>query len=337
MTVDQASAAEGPLDQAAHWFLRLQDEAADSGDWLAFEAWLAASPDHQAAYARVERLSAEIDDLAPALRDAWPRPIEPQAYDRRRRSAVAPVTRRRWLAGGAAAAAAGVAGVVLMRPWEQLQPPAPTVYEAARGEVRDVVLADGSRIRLNAGSRVSVRMDRGARRVTMSDAEAAFDVAHDAARPFLIQVGDREVRVVGTEFNLRRREGKVVLTVRRGLVEVRPARAAAAAPVRVRPGQQLTHLETTGRTSLQPVDAEEAFGWTNGRLICRDEPLSEIAADVGRRFGKDIRTADAVTAGLRFTGVLVLDDEAAVLERLSALASVDAVRVGDVVTLRRRA
>ena len=56
----------------------------------------------------------------------------------------------------------------------------------------------------------------------MADAEALFDVAHDVRRPFLIGVGDRQVRVVGTEFNLRHRDDQVDLTVRRGIVEVRP-------------------------------------------------------------------------------------------------------------------
>jgi transmembrane sensor len=202
------------------------------------------------------------------------------------------------------------------------------VYEAAPGQIRDVALTDGTRLRLNAGSRISVRLDRDARRIDMADGEAVFDVAHDPARPFLISVGDREVRVVGTEFNLRRRAAKIVLTVRRGLVEVRPAGHAEIEPMRVAPGEQLTHSEASGHSALNAVDPEEAFGWTVGRLIYRDEPLAEVAADLGRRFGRKIRPLDERTAQTRFTGVLVLDDEKAVLQRLSALAPV-LVQSGD--------
>ncbi|MDB5448785.1 MAG: anti-FecI sigma factor, FecR, partial [Phenylobacterium sp.] len=248
------------------------------------------------------------------------------------------VTRRRWIAGAAAAAAA-VGAVVLLRAGDTTSSWATgaTVYEAPPGQTREIALADGSRVRLNAGSRVAVRFDRDARRVVMAEAEAAFDVAHDPQRPFLIRVGDREVKVVGTEFNLRRRDGKVVLTVRRGTVEVRPSGQAGAAPTRVAKGQQLIHVEASGHSTLSAVDPQEAFGWTSGHMVYRDQPLSEVAADLARRFGRPVRTADPQTASTRFTGVLVLDDEAAVLDRLQALAPVEAVRAQDgAIVLRRR-
>jgi transmembrane sensor len=332
---------ERTSEAAAVWFTRLQQADASGDDWLAFERWLATSPAHAAAYDRLEALSSELDELAPELRRALAAP-EPRPAERHRRAGMA-VTRRRWLAGGGAAVAAGLAGVIVLRP--EMRPAlfaspaaAATIYEAIPGQTREVQLADGTRIKMNAGSRLSVRFDRDARHVEMAEAEAAFDVAHDPNRPFLIQVGDREVRVVGTEFNLRRRAGKVVLTVRRGLVEVRRAGDAAADPQRVAPGQQLTHVEASGSSLLAAVNPEEAFGWTSGRLICRDQPLSELAAELGRHFGRSIRVADAETGAARFTGVLVLDEEGAVMNRLAAMAAVQVTNSPDgSVTLRRRA
>jgi transmembrane sensor len=171
----------------------------------------------------------------------------------------------------------------------------------------------------------------------MADAEAVFDVAHDPDRPFLIRVGDQEVRVVGTQFNLRRRDGRVVLTVRRGVVEVRPLGRADAAPTRVTVGQQLVHVEGAPGSLVRAADAEEAFGWTSGRLVFRDAPLSEVAADLQRRYARPVRVADAETAQIRLSGVLTLDDEASVLRRLSAFAPVDARRTSDgAIVLQKR-
>jgi transmembrane sensor len=65
-----------------------------------------------------------------------------------------------------------------------------------------------------------VRLEKDARRVTVHDGQALFDVAHDSARPFLITAGDETVRVVGTKFDVRRRDGQLTVTVLRGLVEV---------------------------------------------------------------------------------------------------------------------
>jgi transmembrane sensor len=329
--------ASAALEAAADWLVGLQDEAVSGDDWLAFEQWLAASPSHVAAFASVERLWAELDGYGAELDEALA-PVEPSSRRSGPVRARRELSRRRWITAAAAAVAASAAGVLLWRGGTPAEPWAGegVVYEAAPGQSRQITLADGSHVRLNAGSRLAVRLDRDARRVQMTDAEATFDVAHDPARPFLIRAGDREVRVVGTEFNLRRRDGKMVLTVRRGLVEVRPTGDAAGSPTRVAVGQQLIHVEATGRSILTTVDPEEAFSWASGRLVYRDQPLSEVAADLSRRFARQVRTADVRTAQTPFTGVLILDGEAAVLERLQALAPVTVIHAKDGALVLRR-
>jgi transmembrane sensor len=237
-----------------------------------------------------------------------------------------------WGAGAAIAAGLVVAvGVGLQSPGVAAQ-----TYVAPAGQTRDIALVDGTHIRLNAASKITVRFERDARRVEMADAEAVFDVTHDARRPFLIGVGDRQVRVVGTEFNLRNRQGMVDLTVRRGTVEVRPADALESAPTRVTVGQELIHTIGQAAQVLKVSDPDATFAWTNGQLIYRDQPLSDVAADLSRRFGTPVRTADAQTAALRFSGVLVTDNEADVLRRLTAYAPVRVERTSTEIILHRR-
>jgi transmembrane sensor len=240
--------------------------------------------------------------------------------------------------GAGGAVAAGLAAVLLLQPQrDSAWLSHPTIYEAPAGQTRDLRLADGTQVRLNAGSHIAVHVDEDARHVQMADAEAVFDVAHDPQRPFLIRVGDQEVRVVGTQFNLRRRDGRVVLTVRRGVVEVRPLADAQATPTRVTVGQQLVHVEGQPNSLVRAADTDEAFGWTSGRLIYRDAPLREVAADLQRRYARPVRVADAETARIRFSGVLTLDDEAAVLRRLSDFVPVDARRTDDgAIVLQKR-
>ena len=311
-------------EEAAGWFARLQAEAATSDDWLAFERWLAAAPANTRAYEKLERLWVDLEtaDVAQELGVAPPAPRwVPPAAPRHR----AGIGRRVWLGAGAALAA-GLAVVIIGV--DLGQRPAPIdVYRTAPGETRLVTLADGTHIRMNAASQISVSLGRDARRVRMADAEAVFDVTHDPARPFLIEVGDRQVRVVGTQFNLRHRDGRVALTVSRGLVEVRPADAPQAQPTRVAIGQQLTHVEGQRVETLAPAEADVAFAWTNGQLIYHDRPLGEVAGDLSRRFGTPVRVADPQTAALRFTGVLVTDSVADVLRRLQAFAPISAERV----------
>jgi transmembrane sensor len=322
-------------EEAARWFAHLQGGVATDSDWLTFETWLQASPAHARAYERLEGLWVDLD-YAPVSKELGGRPL---LAARRRlplraggQGARTP-GRRLWV-GAAAAIAASLAVVVGLG----LQPGAVATqtYQTAPGQTRDITLADGTHIRLNAASKITVSLGRDARRVEMADAEALFDVAHDARRPFLIGVGDRQVRVVGTEFNLRHRDDQVDLTVRRGIVEVRPAAALDAAPTRVTVGQELTHTQGQAAQVLKVSDPIQSFAWTNGQLIYKDQPLSDVAADLSRRFSVPVRTADARTAALRFSGVLVTDNEPDVLRRLSAYAPVRIERTADAIVLHHR-
>jgi transmembrane sensor len=302
---------ESDRDAAVDWLVRLARPTASEADWLAFDAWLGSAPTHQIAYDQALALWSDLEAAAPELRAATVTPFPARAVAR-------PNPGRRWaLAGGMAAAAAIALSVV---PWTQMGAPT-TVYVTAKGERRSVTLADGSRIDLNAGSKVSVRLTRRERQVTMDDAEAVFDVAKDASRPFVITAGDRTVRVVGTQFNVRHRDGRLAVTVARGLVEV-AALGAQGELVRLPPGRRLDHDEGAPASQLSTARPEDVFSWRTGRLIYRDRPLAEVAADLNRQFSKPIQLADPATAALRFSGVLVLDDEDAVIRRLGVMAPI---------------
>ena len=327
--------ADRAAEAAACWFARLWGDAASGEDWLGFEAWLGASPDHVAAYESLERLWIDLEaDPDTFLRLLDQRTVQSAGRRVRSRRESSP-SRRGWIVAAVGAIAATVVVGIGVVNWPGA--PAQTlILKAPPGQTRAFRLSDGSAINLNAGSTLRVELSRTARRVTMTDAEAVFDVAHDARRPFLITAGDREVRVVGTLFNLRQRGDLMALSVRRGVVEVRPADSPGARAIRVTVGQQLAHRRGAATTLADDGRSEAAFAWTTGQLIYRDQPLDEVAADVSRRFGLSVRTADATTGSLRFSGVLVLDDAPAVLRRIEAFAPVRAQRTDDGVVLRRR-
>jgi len=66
------------------------------------------------------------------------------------------------------------------------------------GEIRQVPLADGSRLTLDERSRVSVQYETATRRVRLEFGEVLFEVAKDPKRPFVVQAGNIRVRAVGT-------------------------------------------------------------------------------------------------------------------------------------------
>jgi transmembrane sensor len=115
-----------------------------------------------------------------------------------------------------------------------------------------------------------------------------------------------------------------------------PARSnVAAAPVLLRAGDQLDHRAGTRLWMVSHVDPETAFAWKRGELVYNDRPLADVVSDLNRYVDAPIQVA-APAASLRFSGVLRIDDEAAMIRRLEAFLPVEAARTdaGLVLNLR---
>lgn len=105
--------------------------------------------------------------------------------------------------------------------------PVGAVVESATSEVA-VQLEDGSRVELSPRAQLRlVKNEKREVRLELRGGKARFAVAHDRSRPFAVEAGSVQVRVVGTRFELgRRREPlgeRMTVTVSDGVVEVRRA------------------------------------------------------------------------------------------------------------------
>lgn len=325
-----------PIRQAAtDWFARLRDDA-DLDAWTDFQTWLEADPAHRLAYEDVEALWLDLEDPAAeallATATATPStPTDTKALEPRSTvTAFKPRLRRPapWLIAGGAIAAS-IAVLLLAPRW---LPSAPTDYVTTKGEVRAVTLADGSRLTLGADTRVSVTMRAGRRDVILADGQAAFDVVHKPGSPFVVALGDQRVRVIGTEFNISRHEGRTAVTVRRGVVAVAQA---SGGEVRLTRGQQVLHTEGTTVQEVRGADPDAVFAWRAGRLIYDNTPLAEVVADFNRYGGVPIRI-DPSAANVKVSGVFLVDGQQAMVERLAQFSGVAVVTRPNEIVLKRQ-
>jgi len=318
------SLPQDPMRQAAaDWFAKLQGDAALE-DWTAFQAWLEADPAHAAAYEAVEAVWLDLEDLPADRPEAAP--LSANVVPLRARRSTTP--RRGLLIGlGVAAAAAIVVLAVAPRlteaPYEG--------YATKRGETREIALADGSRLTLGGATTLRVRLGRQQRDVTLVDGEASFDVAHIENRPFVVTVGAREVRVLGTEFNILSHAGRLAVTVRRGLVAVSGGQEGT---VKLARGQQL--VQPPGASAqTRDVAPDAAFAWKSGKLIYDRTPLTEVVADLNRYVATPIRV-DPSAASVTVSGVLLVDEEAAMVRRLELFAPIVAETTAREVILKAK-
>jgi len=309
---------------AADWLARLSAPDFSEAEAVEFDAWLAADPAHERAYDAALSVMLELQAVAPAVARGL-------AQTPPRRPALSPAARRGWMAAGGLAAAATI--VLAVMPFGAA-PPAAQDFATGKGERRTVQLADGSAIELNAGTRLTVALGRHERRVTLPEGEAVFDVAADSSRPFLIDAGDRTVRVVGTRFDVRRRGAELSVTVERGVVEVRPGGERAGRVWRLHPGERLDTTQGDPAVRVAAADPQQVESWRSGRLIYRDQPLADVVADLNEQFSRPIRLEDPALARVPVSGVLVLDDQSAVIRRLALLAPIKALPSGQAIVLR---
>lgn len=305
-------------EEALRWFVQLSDPDAPAPAWLEFQDWLERDEAHRLAYDAIEQTWVDLDGAG-----ATPAPLRVAAND------SGFMSRRRWLFPSVAAAAAVVLSVGL---WTQFGD-ARGVQTYRTDEVaRDFTLSDGSQVYLNRHSDMTVRIRDTGRDVTLGEGEAAFDVVHDAARPFVITAGEHQVRVLGTAFNVLHHEGRFSVSVERGVVAVTPARIDA--PVRLTVGQR---IDQTGRAAvvLSRVDPQRASAWRQGVLIYRNAPLAEVADDLSRYLDKPV-TLSSSAQSLHFTGALRVGDEATMLKQLQDFVPVQTARSSTGIDLTAR-
>jgi transmembrane sensor len=287
-------------------------------DWQIIDRHLAgtASPDDEAAVRRwlasdaanailLERLAADVRaplgvDVGAAWARLEPRLDEPRRPTRPVLARVAAPARRRmrapvWIAAGLAAA---IVFAVVRPDVEQTKQrtattavtPVMRVVTAPNSRQSSVMLSDGTRVRLNAGSTLRHGADYGrTSRDVQLEGEAYFDVVHDASRPFRVHARGAVAEDLGTRFVVRAYAelARLEVAVEEGRVALRADRPASDSALLL-PGQ-LGRFAPDGALSVESgVDLERWLGWTHGALVLDGMPLAQAARTIGRRFDVDV-------------------------------------------------
>jgi transmembrane sensor len=167
--------------------------------------------------------------------------------------------------------AAGGAGIFVWRSQGQ-------TFATQVGGQRLEVLADGSRMRLNTDTQVRVAFRGGERHVVLTHGQAFFEVAHDTARPFVVEADGVRVRALGTRFDVRHDGQGVAVTLLQGRVQVRAADGQAAV---LAPGQAVV-ADRRGVSAPTTADAAAVTSWTSGRITLSGLPLREAVTEINR-------------------------------------------------------
>jgi transmembrane sensor len=201
------------------------------------------------------------------------------------------------------------------------------LFATALGERRIIRLADNSAVTLNTDSELHVSFTGLERRVELRRGQALFDVARDSGRPFVVFAGEGVVRALGTQFDVRRREQDIVVTLIEGRVRVETADADVRTAAELAPGERV-QVSAKGVSRIRPVDTSKSSAWTDGHLIFENEPLESAADEVNRYSRVRVRLGDPRLRGIRVSGVFRTGSSAGFVEALEASYPVRATLLG---------
>lgn len=303
--------------EAADWVVKFDGVEFDARDVRAFRRWLAKSDDHRAAFQLASRTWHKLDLLARL--ESFDLPANDDA----------PMISRRALAAGAGVLAVGIGSYVALSGGNA------EAFETGIGERREIELADGTRVLLNASSRIKARIREDRREASVTAGEALFSIAESSAGVFSIATPSGEIEAASGDVLVKLLpDGARVALLSDGARASRRTWIGQSSPVTAGANSEIVF----GREDVA-VDASSAEHlarrtlWRDGMLAFDDTPLSEAVADVTRQSGLRFTFADPALADLRVGGLVRADDLDAFLALLRNNLAIHTERRGDDIIL----
>ena len=323
MMDDQDRVASERRAQAAQWFARLKSLPVSRGTLDAFFQWRR-DPANAEAFAETEKTWGDAGRIGT-------RPAMMRLAD----TALAKGSKhggRRFFRPAASLAAAALVALLLLATWRLFEP-RPTIDVAtAVGERRTLALPDGSHLEVNTDTRVEAVLGARERRVRLDRGEVLFTVATDRSRPFIVAVGDIEVRATGTRFDVRHVEGQTRVALIEGGVDID---RAGQRLTQLRPGEQWRSDMPAGMT-VRPIDTASAAAWTEGRILFDATPLDQAVDEVNRYSRAKLVLAATDRAADPVSGSFRAGDPEAFAKAASAMLGLEVDRGQDgALTLRQ--
>jgi transmembrane sensor len=171
-------------------------------------------------------------------------------------------------------------------------------------KVKTDTLPDGSVITLNKHSLINYpeRFTGNSRKISLNKGEAFFDIAHDKTKPFLIQVNDAVIKVVGTSFNIKTTPLKTQVIVETGVVQV----MRKSMIMRLKPKEQVD-IDYGAVTITKGISTDKLYNYYRTKQLVADKtPLWRVVEVMNEAYQANIVIADKKTANRPLTTTLII-------------------------------
>lgn len=170
------------------------------------------------------------------------------------------------------------------------------------GKIDSVVLSDNTKLIVNAGTSViyPARFNKhNYNRNVYVNGNCHFAVAKDPLHPFVVNMGNLKVKVLGTHFSVNsyNEEDSIYVTLEEGLVEAFDNRQS----VLLRPNEQLVYCRSNGSMRKHRVDALTIGSWVNGNITFTAQSLGQILKTIERHYNVRFDVSKDIDLNRRYT------------------------------------
>ena len=321
--------------EASEWWRRAQGRLPN--EIAALEDWLEADDRHATAFSYVRSVWESFDDnpTTPDMLKFRTEILGRSEKVWRRRLAPNSVSRRVAIAG----IAAGVGAAVVTPLYLLLGGRQHENITTGVGEQRVTTLSDGSRVTVDAKSKLDVRFDRELRTINLVSGRAHFEVAKQPSRPFKVHALESTITALGTAFTVEVRKKVVSVTLLEGRIDVSkavPHTHTIQTLEEVKPAQQVVIMtDSPAPPKYQPVDEAQALAWRDSELIFNDETLGEVV-DRMNDYSRQKIFVDASASQIHVSGMYIAGETDAFIDALEKFYPVKAAVTADGITISAR-
>ncbi len=184
--------------------------------------------------------------------------------------------------------------------------------EIAHKERAKIELADGTRIVLDAGSKLTypAQFSNHQREVTL-EGEGFFEVEKDKSRPFVVHAKNAEIKVLGTKFNVRawKESETITVAVKEGLVSLAQAHDSSDKQVLIGGGKQSQLTKDGKLAEVNRTDIDRHIAWMDNEIRMKNVKLKEVLAQLTRWYDFEFHVQDShlletpITVHIRKTNI----------------------------------
>lgn len=218
----------------------------------------------------------------------------------------------------------------------------PMMVSTEKGGFEEVVLSDGSIVKVNTDSQLEVHYTNEFRKIRLLRGEAYFNVASNPRRPFLVYANGQYVRAVGTAFIVKAlKERPFSVSVVEGKVEVGQTLTSDVGkdgqqgnreidvgignsqfvPSYVVAGQRLSLRDDNVSVEINTISGEaleRELSWQDGVLEFSETSLAEVFKELNRYSGMSVAFSEPAISEIRIGGIFPSNKPELVLDALEA-------------------